>query len=209
MIIFAGPSLSKEANELICQSGHRLFPPVERGDISKLINQSKKTPIVIVDGLFHQTLAVGHTEIMDALARGWKIYGVSSIGAIRAYELRNQGMIGFGRVYQRFLDEEDFQDDEVALLHLPEPMYIEVSEPLVHFRFCIEDLVDRSTISLGTGKKVIGDLKKMYFGDRTMEIFKKLLQDLVNIPFEKLVPDFDKYRVKKLDLLNFLKQFQS
>ena len=38
------------------------------------------------------------------------------MGAIRAREMAHLGMRGFGRVFERFVAEDDFQDDEVALL---------------------------------------------------------------------------------------------
>ena len=56
---------------------------------------------------------------MDAIEQGWTVFGLCSMGAIRAYELRNFGMKGVGKVYQRFFQMEDFQDDELALFHEP------------------------------------------------------------------------------------------
>ena len=97
-------------------------PPVRRLDVAKLTATERRPgTLVIVDGLFHDTLAVGHAEIREAMRRGWRVWGLSSMGAIRAREMAPLGMKGFGRVFERFEAEADFQDDEVALLHEPRP----------------------------------------------------------------------------------------
>ena len=76
-------------------------------DILKLLKQEFEGNIVIVDGIFQQVIAVGHAEIREALEKGIDILGMSSMGAIRAYEMRDLGMKGYGKVYDWFFRMED------------------------------------------------------------------------------------------------------
>ena len=98
-IMFAGPTLARLGDPRVAErAGFDVRSPVRRGDIAALLD---KTPgvLVVVDGVFNQSLAVGHAELRSAIAAGWQVFGLSSMGAVRAFEMRNLGMIGFGRVY--------------------------------------------------------------------------------------------------------------
>jgi hypothetical protein len=207
-ILFVGPTLasSKEARALAksCQ----LRRPVRRHDIDKLVAE-RKTPgtLVIVDGVFHDTLAVGHAELRVALARGWRIWGLSSMGAIRAREMAHLGMRGFGRVFERFAEDGDFQDDEVALLHEPSAPYRPVSEPLVHLRAAIDHLVAEKIVSPADAREVVRDLKGRWYGERTVRrtIHALKARSLVGAAaVEDALRPFDHFRWKTLDLVRFL-----
>ena len=169
LIFFAGPTLaaSPRARELIAP--YRVRPPVRRFDVAKLADaRDRPHTIVIVDGVFHDSLAVGHAEIRDALARGIRVWGLSSMGAIRAREMAPLGMRGFGRVFARFMEDGDFQDDEVALLHEGTPPYRALTEPLVHLRAAIEHLVAHGIVDAAGGESVLRDLKSRWYGERTL-----------------------------------------
>ena len=200
--IFAGPSLTPPAVQLINEKGYALFPPIKRGDLVVLLNNGFRERIVIADGVFQQVLSVGHREIMNAIAAGCEVYGVSSMGAIRAYELRNSGMRGFGKVYSLFFKFEDFMDDEVALLFEATPPYRAMSEPLVHFRECINYLIMEGKISQLQGYSIIGKLKELYFGDRTLLFFEELLLAHTGKHLTDLIDKFESFRCKSSDLLN-------
>ena len=120
--LFAGPSLwpIKESHKGLLDQVY-LRPPIKRGDLVALHDMCVPASVAIVDGVFHQVPAVGHQEIRSLLRAGWRIWGLSSMGAIRAYELREHGMEGYGFVFDWFCQNTDFRDDEVALLHLPTP----------------------------------------------------------------------------------------
>lgn len=204
MIIFAGPSLNNTSLQLAAEPGIELCPPVRRGDIRKITEERDPGEIAIVDGVFHQVLAVGHEEILDAIEIGWQVWGLSSMGAIRAYELRDFGMKGYGKVYHRFFSMEDFQDDELALLHEPEPPYRAFSEPLVHFRACVEYLLEEQMIDQGPAESVIAELKSRYFGERTHAFFHELTSPFLDDP-SIITHNFDRFREKQSDLLEFLR----
>src|SRR4051795_13634825 len=93
LILFAGPSMP---GSLRLPEGATVLPPVRRGDVPALLRDRRPGALAIADGLFHQSLAVGHVEIRDALDAGWQVWGLSSMGAIRACEMRYLGMRGCG-----------------------------------------------------------------------------------------------------------------
>jgi len=201
-IIFAGPSLTPPAVQLINEKGYELFPPIKRGNLVALLDYGFRGRVVIADGVFQQVLAVGHREIMNAIAGGCEVYGVSSMGAIRAFELRNSGMRGFGKVYSLFFEFEDFMDDEVALLFEATPPYRVMSEPLVHFRECINYLIVQGKISQLQGQAIIGKMKELYFGERTLLFFKELILAHTGTHLTDLISKFESFRCKSSDLLN-------
>jgi hypothetical protein len=206
--IFAGPTMATSPHARSLARRHRLHPPIERGDVTKLLGRRTRPGVlVIVDGLFHERLAVGHAELRDALERGWQVWGVSSMGAIRAREMGPLGLKGFGRVFTRFLADDDFQDDEVALLHEPTPPYTPLTEPLVHLRVAAEHLVSVGIVDDARARAVIEDLKSRWFGERTLRRFIDTLARSGGDPpasiRAKLLP-FDRFRIKTTDLERFL-----
>lgn len=206
-LVFAGPSLTAPSRQLIENTPQAtLCPPIQRGDLPHWLQQGFRGNVVIADGLFGQHLAVGHAEIREAQRQGCTVYGVSSMGAIRAYEMRHLGVIGVGQVYQRFAqdEEEDFQDDEVTLLHSPAPEFRALSEPLIHLRVCVADWTQQQIISDQIGQDIIQQLKQMYFGDRTLATFQSLVIQYCNLDVTSYLNKFDQYRIKNSDLAAFL-----
>jgi hypothetical protein len=189
---------------------YRVRPPVKRNDVTKLVEAGDEPGVlVIVDGVFHDKLAVGHAEIRDAMQRGWEVWGLSSMGAIRAREMAALGMHGFGRVFERFAREADFQDDEVALLHEATPPYRAVSEPLVHLRAAIEYLVDRNIVSQADATAVVDDLKSRWFGERTVRGTIEALARRAPEAREAVrreLSDFQRFALKTRDLELFLER---
>src|SRR5262249_39035557 len=115
-IVFLGPSLSvKEARQILPRAIY--FPPVRCGDILRTMRLNPKM-IVIIDGFFEHTAAVWHKEILLAIEKGIIVIGASSMGALRAAELYNYGMIGHGKIYEDFKKNILEDDDEVAVMHL-------------------------------------------------------------------------------------------
>src|SRR5712664_931827 len=94
---FIGPSLpSNDLHGLGAPPILKMIPPAAQGDIFRLIEQSEPGVIGLVDGLFFDRLAVHFKEILLALDRGWEVLGAASMGALRAAELDQYGMIGLG-----------------------------------------------------------------------------------------------------------------
>jgi hypothetical protein len=208
-LVYAGPTLHRaRAMSPLRLDDVVVLPPVARGDVDRAV-RAAATPgvLVVVDGVFHlQSLAVGHLELRDAIAAGWTVWGLSSMGAIRAAEMEGEGMRGFGRAYARYRDDPDFRDDEVALLHEPTPPYRELSEPLLHLRSFLDGLVSDGRISAGEGRRVVEHLEGLWFGERTVGLVKALLgpgRDPETVA--GWFADFDRHRIKAIDLIEFFK----
>lgn len=206
--LFAGPTLER-ARQIGTPhlDAVRVMPPVTRGDLRRML-PAKPGVVAIVDGYFHvDRLSVGHAELRDALQRGWKIWGLSSMGAIRAAEMSTFGMRGFGRVFARYRDDRTFRDDEVALLHEPDPPWREISEPLVHLRTGLDALVDAGVLPTSSKELIVERLMGLWFGDRTLSRTCEIVREYVRDRDDELrrwVDGFDAYRDKPHDLLAFL-----
>lgn len=205
-VLFAGPSAYEVDLRL---DGIDLRPPARRGEIPALVRSRAPGVLVLADGVFHQALAVGHAELRDAMHRGWDVWGVSSLGAIRACEMRHLGMRGYGAVYRQFVADPRFSDDEVALAHAPDPPYQAISEPLVHIRLALQALTDEGVISPARRRALLHRLKRLWYGDRTLGLLRSAL--LATDPgagpaVREWLSEFPRYRVKSLDLQQLLEQ---
>ena len=209
--MFAGPTLARARKfGIACLDGIEVRPPIRRGELESLVRASASPrTAIIVDGVFHLgQLAVSHAEIRTAIERGWQVWGTSSMGAIRAAEMLSLGMRGFGAVFERFRDDPDFRDDEVTLLHEPEEPYREISEPLVHMRVAIAELVARGELAADASVKILDELGAMWFGARTLPVLRErlLASGVAAATVTGMVDHFDRYRIKALDLRDLLAQ---
>ena len=212
IFLFAGPSLYEGDTVKYAISTIKLLPPVKRGDICEVIKWNSPSTMVIADGVFHSVLSVGHAEIRNALELGWKVWGVSSMGAIRAAEMDTLGMNGFGEVYERFCSDEDFSDDEVALLHAPMEPYFPISEPMINIRYFIFNLLKEKKINSQASELILNSLKNRWFGERTLELTQVLLSTYGKITNEEAIAtlkDFKRFRIKTKDLDNLMQRLLS
>ena len=136
--LFAGPSLPYS---FTLSENIDIFPPIKSGDIYAIINRNYYL-IAILDGLFHGVPSIWHREILSALDEGIEVWGASSMGALRACELEEYGMKGFGNVFTWYSDCLLDGDDEVALHHLAEAPYSPLTIPLVDIRYCLGTFLD-------------------------------------------------------------------
>ena len=207
IIVFAGPSLHNIDEQLVESSKVLVYPPVKRGDISSLTAAFPPGNIAIVDGIFHSYPAVGHAEMLTAVGKGWNIWGLSSMGAIRACEMQRLGVRGFGEVYRRFTQDPEMSDDEVTLLHQAQAPYLPISEPLVHIREFLKHCQAKGHITPNQAQSTAHTLKHMWYGYRTLS---RLREEMVKLAVPKdridiLFSDFSQHRVKTKDLIDFLK----
>ena len=156
-IVFIGPTDGWARTRLV-GGDVTVAPPAERGDVADAVARGFRR-IVLVDGLFHHRLSVGHRELRDALARGLDVIGLSSIGALRAVEMAQFGMRGFGVVHDAFAADPELPDDEVALLHAPTEPYVAISEPMFHLRSWLVGLEQDSRMSTSQRDEVVETLR--------------------------------------------------
>src|SRR5579859_4129854 len=98
VLVYLGSTLPKERALTIVPKAI-IRPPAKQSDILTDMRRYDPTHILLIDGEFHQNLAVWVKEIIYALAHGIRVYGASSMGALRAVEHVDFGMVGVGRVY--------------------------------------------------------------------------------------------------------------
>ena len=165
IVVFLGPSLEREAAE--AELDARILPPAKRGDVTLAVASGARI-ITLIDGVFFQENAVGHREILDALAQGVRVIGSSSMGALRAAELDTLGMEGVGTVYALFRDGVLVSDDEVALVFDP-ATGTALSEPLINIRCTLKRAVKEKVISSEAAEIVLDAAASLYFPDRSWE----------------------------------------
>ncbi len=175
-VVFAGPSAQGIVLEQRVHDALEWRGPAKRGDIDATLRRHRKPrTLILCDGIFQSEPAVGHAELCNAIDKGWRVWGVSSIGAIRAFEMRAHGLRGFGYVYQQFLRYADFRDDELCLLHLPEPPYTPVTEALVNLRYALERRGAALGISSRSRDVLIGQLSRLWFGHRSPARIREIM----------------------------------
>ena len=91
----------------------KIHPPAKHGDLNEH-NISPNVVTVFIDGLFFHSPAVSHFDLLSLLAAGRKVLGAGSMGALRAVDLRRQGMVGIGSVYHYYLRGHITDDSELA-----------------------------------------------------------------------------------------------
>jgi hypothetical protein len=174
--VFIGPTLATQEALAVCADAV-LLPPVRQGDVYRVATCLKPDAIGIVDGYFSHVPSVWHKEILHAMAAGIPVYGAASMGALRAAELAQFGMVGVGRIfegYRRGVLEpfvEPFEDDdEVAVLHGPPELgHRALSEALVNVRCTLALATEEGVIDTGTRDRLVLAGKAMFYQERTYE----------------------------------------
>jgi len=185
IIIYLGPSLPLEEAKYILSSDKKrevvYAPPIKRGDIPKAVSEGFDI-IGIIDGVFFRESAVSPRELMEVLKSGVKIYGASSMGALRASELDRYGMIGVGKIYQWYRGGILNSDDEVALSFDSEE-FIPISEPLINIRETIKKATNQNIISPEESEILFKSAKSLYFPERR---WNKIIENSEKILGNKL-----------------------
>lgn len=173
-VIFLGPSLRlSRAREILPDAIY--LPPAQEADLLSAVQTHRPDAIGLVDGYFSQSLSVWHKEILFALESGVRVFGASSMGALRAVETSEYGMVGVGEVYRMFASGELNDDDEVALVHGPAEFdYRPLSEPMVNLRLTFRKAFAEGHIDAVALKLLVDAAKALHYPDRTFpRIFEK------------------------------------
>lgn len=174
-IIFLGPTLSHAAAGKICDADFR--PPAAMGDLTRAACEHPET-IVLIDGVFEDRPSVWHKEILWALSKGIAVIGAASMGALRATELRDCGMLGHGRIYQAYASGALQDDDEVAVLHGPaETGFMPLTDAMVDMREVINDAKINGILTAEEAAAAIGCAKEQHFKVRNLsQVLRGVLQ---------------------------------
>lgn len=138
--------------------------PIKRGDLSHDIKENPDI-IAIIDGVFHQNSAVGHREIISVMKKGVKVYGSSSMGALRASELDVLGMEGIGYCYNEYASGNVTSDDDVAVMLDSETLEA-LSVPLISMNYVFTNAVAENIITKEEKDELIKITKETYYPKR-------------------------------------------
>jgi hypothetical protein len=168
-VVFLGPSLQAASSNDIT-----VLPPAQRGDIYRAFKRGARV-IGLVDGLFRDVPAVLHKEVLWVIAHAGVVLGAASMGALRAAELTEFGMMGIGSIFSDFRDGRLWRDDEVAIEHGPAELgFRATSEALVNIRYTFRHAVDLRQLTEEQAQNLIAIAAAMFFPDRKYgEIFKE------------------------------------
>jgi hypothetical protein len=168
IIIYTGLSLPFDEAKEILDSADGIEViykrPIKRGDLSIALKENPDI-IGIIDGVFHQNSAVGHKEILNVIKNGVKVYGASSMGALRASELDTLGMTGIGYVYNQYASGEVDSDDDVAVMLDSETLEA-LSEPLINMKYVFTNAVKENIITNDEKDELQSIAKKTFYPKR-------------------------------------------
>lgn len=166
IIVFAGPSLDQK----VCAPRElELRPPAVEGDLYRAAREGPRA-IALIDGYFEAQPAVWHKEILWAMSRGIPVLGAASMGALRAAELWQFGMVGVGAIYRAYRRGVLTDDSEVAVLHGPSEIgYPSLTEALVNVRATLARAAAQRLISPVTRRRVLAIAAATFYKERTWE----------------------------------------
>jgi len=166
IVVFLGPSLGHA--EAAAHLDAIYLPPAAQADVISAVLQHQPDVVALIDGMFGQSLAVWHKEILYALDQGIPVYGAASMGALRAIETEPFGAIGFGEVVRMYRTGEIEDDDEVALAHAgAEDGYRALSEPMVNLRKTFAAALAAEVIDRADHDRLIAAAKALFFPERS------------------------------------------
>ena len=192
IIIYTGLSLPfDEAKEILdTQDNIEVIykRPVQRGDLVQALKEHPDI-IGIIDGVFHQNSAVGHKEILNVMKNDIRVYGASSMGALRASELDTLGMIGIGYVYNQYASGEVDSDDDVAVMLDSETLQ-PLSEPLINMKYVFTNAVSQNILTEEEKEELLKIAKRTYYPKRS---------------YAQTLSESDLDNDKKAELINFIR----
>lgn len=165
-VVFLGPRLSRgEARDILDAT---YLPPAAGGDVLGAVLRYRPVGIGLVDGVFEQMPSVRHKEILYALTQRVRVYGAASMGALRAAELAEFGMIGVGEIFRAFASGGYDRDDEVAIGHgSPEDDWRPTSDALVNLRWGLQLAESRGVIGPATRSSVLQAARDTFYPERS------------------------------------------
>jgi hypothetical protein len=186
--VFTGPTLSPD--DLALQDEALwLRPPIRHGDLFDPQIEPGDT-VVIIDGVYHQSPAVRHKEIIWALGRGVRVIGAASVGALRAAELHECGMIGVGAIWRAYVNGSLDGDDEVAVAQSTNGDLRACTWPLVRVRQVVGMALSGDVIDAAQADRLISALADVYYAHRSL--------DAVRLISRREVPPFTKWLTYEL-----------
>ncbi|NUP09782.1 MAG: TfuA-related McrA-glycine thioamidation protein [Polyangiaceae bacterium] len=159
----------------------------------------------MIDGVFDQALAVSPREVLDVLRLGIKVYGGSSMGALRAAELWTLGMTGIGRVFELYREEIVTAEDEVAILFDADSETC-LTEPLVNVRCALERAVADGLIADALASRILAAAIALPYARRTYREIARAVACDEGASIDALIPRLRAHDQKKADALSLIQR---
>jgi hypothetical protein len=166
--VFTGPTIAaaEVRSEL---DGAVVSGPAAFGDVYRAA-RGRARAIALIDGYFECTPAVWHKEILWAMSEGVHVFGASSMGALRAAELADFGMVGVGAIFEAYRAGALEDDDEVAVVHGPaDRAFSPMSEAMVNLRATLAAAAREGVLGAGAADTLERIAKGLFYADRTYE----------------------------------------
>jgi hypothetical protein len=180
LAVFCGPSLPPE--DRVADARVAYLPPAARHDV---INAAKAHDVILlIDGVFHHDLAPSPKECYASLAHA-RMFGASSMGALRAVECAPYGFTPLGAIARWYLREVIDGDDEVAVLTLPEDQTA-LTVPMVNVRYAVWLAHRAGILTHAESYAVIESARDIFYMDRSWEDVCAQVPQRGRAAFEKL-----------------------
>lgn len=198
--LFAGPSIIGVPASLLA-TFDKISGPIAAGDLDRRLAQPvKPTVICIADGYLEPDLAIPNDEIRRVLSAGWTVWGVSSVGALKAVELASEGMKGFGLVYRLLRRFHNVTAKDISVLHFPFPPYEPETISLLEIYILMRVIRKSGLLTKNEKTEILENLRSMPPCDRTYDNVQKCTpQRLVQI-LDAIYATPMEWRIKRRDL---------
>jgi hypothetical protein len=163
-MVFLGPSLSRdEAADILPMAV--IAPPARRGDFDA-IDEGGVDEVILIDGVMIYDHPPSPSETHRLVARGIRVVGASSLGALRAVELHTHGVEGVGWVYEQVRDRIISADDELVARLDPRTGRAQTIF-VVNLRYAMAELADIGEVTAALADAAIRAVTALHFEDRT------------------------------------------
>ena len=161
LAVFCGPSLPPL--DRIAAEGVTYLPPAGRGDVERVANEYDA--VLLIDGVFHHDLAPSPKECYAA-TKVARMFGASSMGALRAAECWPYGFTPLGAIARWYIREVIDGDDEVAVLTHPQT-HVALTVPIVNVRYVAWLAYRRGILSKSEADALILKSRDVFYMDRS------------------------------------------
>jgi hypothetical protein len=184
VLVYAGPSLDHDSiREQVPEA--IIKPPLKQGDFISDLMELQPSHVLIIDGTFHQSLSIWHKEVIWALQiPGVKaVYGASSMGALRAADIANFGMIGCGKIFEWYYEGVIHDESEVASTYapLPDGSLFATTVPLVNVRGALLKGFENEVFDEETAEQIFAQAGAIHWTERTERSLGSLNDVLLDV----------------------------
>ncbi|ASY63581.1 hypothetical protein SJ05684_c21400 [Sinorhizobium sojae CCBAU 05684] len=167
ILVFLGPTLRLTEAQFTLDAVY--LQPAAQGDILLAAHAFRPRAMVLIDGQFEDRPAVRHKEILWAMAQGIVMIGAASMGALRAAELNDFGMIGVGLIYRWYRRFRLAPDDAVAVHSGPAELgFPPLTDSLVDLQRTSSALMREKRITPIERDELTKAARTLNFRDRTL-----------------------------------------